>query len=89
MKKLNRNKIFDKERFIQKKIIDRDISMFKEDLDSNSEKLYSEIKLSKVLVIGGAGSIGCSFIKSLLKYEPEKVIVVDTNENGLTELVRL
>ena len=41
-----------------------------------------------MLVIGGAGTIGSSYIKAILKFKPEKLFVVDTNENGLTELTR-
>ncbi|MCH5686552.1 polysaccharide biosynthesis protein [Niabella sp. W65] len=40
------------------------------------------------MVIGGGGTIGSSFIRSIVKYSPEKLVVVDINENGLTELVR-
>jgi FlaA1/EpsC-like NDP-sugar epimerase len=47
-----------------------------------------EIKGKTVCVIGGAGSIGSSFIKSVLRFEPKSVVVVDLNENGLAELVR-
>lgn len=39
-------------------------------------------------VIGGAGSIGSSFIKARLRFGPKSVAVVDLNENGLTELMR-
>ena len=35
-----------------------------------------------------AGSIGSSFIKAVLRFEPKSVVVVDLNENGLAELVR-
>jgi FlaA1/EpsC-like NDP-sugar epimerase len=42
----------------------------------------------KVLVIGGAGTIGSNYIKELLRYQPKKITIVDTNENGLTELTR-
>ncbi|MCF8360757.1 MAG: polysaccharide biosynthesis protein [Prolixibacteraceae bacterium] len=41
-----------------------------------------------VLVIGGAGTIGSSYIKAILQFKIAKLIVVDINENGLTELVR-
>jgi nucleoside-diphosphate-sugar epimerase len=41
-----------------------------------------------VLVIGGAGSIGSHYIKALLRFDVAKLVVVDANENGLTELVR-
>ena len=40
------------------------------------------------MVIGGAGTIGSWYIKALLKFKVAKLIVVDINENGLTELVR-
>ena len=33
-------------------------------------------------MIGGAGSIGSSFIKAVLRFEPASVVVVDLNENG-------
>ena len=41
-----------------------------------------------VLVIGGAGTIGSSYIKALLSFKISKLVVIDFNENGLTELVR-
>jgi len=39
-------------------------------------------------VIGGAGTIGSSYIKAIFKFNIAKLVVVDINENGLTELVR-
>ena len=51
-------------------------------------KLVNIIKVQNVLVIGGAGTIGSSYIKEMLKLEPTKITVVDINENGLTELTR-
>lgn len=62
--------------------------MFAADIEANREKLSAEIKGKKVCVIGGAGSIGSSFIKAILRFEPQSVVVVDLNENGLAELVR-
>ena len=56
---------------------------------SNHQNLLSDNILdSNVLVIGGAGTIGSSYIKQILKYKPSKITVVDINENGLTELTR-
>jgi len=40
------------------------------------------------LIIGGAGTIGSNYLKCLLKLKPKKIVVVDTNENSLTELTR-
>jgi FlaA1/EpsC-like NDP-sugar epimerase len=62
--------------------------MFSTDIEANKESLTKEIKDKKVCVIGGAGSIGSSFIKAVLRFEPKSVVVVDLNENGLAELVR-
>lgn len=73
---------------VLQKILGRTESLFKHDLESNAEKLADSIENKSILVIGGAGTIGSSFIRAALKYRPEKVVVVDINENGLTELVR-
>lgn len=74
--------------FISKNITLREESLFQEDLEKNHTTLKQRIEGKKVLVIGGAGTIGSSYIKALLKYEPNELYVVDTNENGLTELTR-
>ena len=76
------------ERFISKYVTKRDRSMFLHDMRDNEEKLAKAVCGKSVLVIGGAGTIGSSYIRALLPYKPESLIVVDTNENGLTELIR-
>ena len=80
--------MFDLTSFISSQITKRQVSMFACDIDSNSEKLTKEIESKSVCVIGGAGSIGSSFIKSILPFKPRSIVVVDLNENGLAELVR-
>jgi len=56
---------------------------------SNHQVLLRKSMLEKnILVIGGAGTIGSSYIKQILKFKPAKITVVDINENGLTELTR-
>lgn len=74
--------------FIQSKITRRNQSLFQQDIERFSKEISKEIKDKSVLVIGGAGTIGSSFIKAVLDFEPGKLVVVDTNENGLTELTR-
>ena len=61
---------------------------FEKDLSLSNDDLYSKIKACNVLIIGGAGSIGSNYLKQILKFKPSKIIVVDINENGLTELTR-
>ena len=80
--------MFNLDKFIADSVTFRPVSMFEPDIQANAEKLTQEIKGKKVCVIGGAGSIGSSFIKAVLRFEPASVVVVDLNENGLAELVR-
>lgn len=80
--------MFNLEKFIADSVTSRPVSMFAADIEVNKEILTTEIKGKKVCVIGGAGSIGSSFIKAVLRFEPASVVVVDLNENGLAELVR-
>ena len=80
--------MFNLDKFIADSVTFRPVSMFAADIEANKEVLIQEIKGKKVCVIGGAGSIGSSFIKAVLRFEPKSVVVIDLNENGLAELVR-
>ena len=80
--------IFDIDGFISDKITKRPVSMFAQDIESNRDTLTREIQGKSVCVIGGAGSIGSSFIKAVLQFHPSSLVVIDLNENGLTELTR-
>ena len=61
---------------------------FNNDIFKSKNILSNKICNQNILVIGGAGTIGSSYIKQLLKFKPRKITVVDINENGLTELTR-
>ncbi|MBK7870849.1 MAG: polysaccharide biosynthesis protein [Saprospiraceae bacterium] len=74
--------------FIAKHVTERSESLFKSDLKINHDVLQNRIDGRSVLVIGGAGTIGSSFIKALLEFKPGKLYIIDINENGLTELTR-
>lgn len=80
--------MFNLDKFISDCVTSRPQSMFLDDIEANRDALSHEIKDKNVCVIGGAGSIGSSFIKAVLRFEPQSVVVVDLNENGLAELVR-
>lgn len=80
--------MFNLNEFIGKYVTKRSQSMFLKDIDKNREELTRKIEGKSVLVIGGAGSIGSSFIKAILPFKPATLVVVDTNENGLAELTR-
>ena len=62
--------------------------MFLPDIENNREKLVNLVEGKKILVIGGAGTIGSSYIQAILPFKPSQLYVVDISENGLTELTR-
>ena len=76
------------EKFINKNITKRNQSMFAEAIENKKQELSEKICKKSILVIGGAGSIGSSFIKAILPFKPASLVVVDTNENALAELTR-
>ena len=80
--------MFNVNKFISERVTHRSNSMFVPDIEDNNELLLREIQNKSVCVIGGAGSIGSSFIKAILPFRPAKLIVIDLNENGLAELTR-
>lgn len=80
--------MFDLNEFISREVIKRPTSLFLKDIQNNGKELSIKIKDKTVLVIGGAGSIGSSFIRSVLPFRPRTLVVVDTNENALAELTR-
>ena len=80
--------MFELNRFIAEHVTKRQSSMFCADIERNETDLHKKIDGKTILVIGGAGSIGSSFIKAILAYEPKTLVVVDVNENALTELTR-
>lgn len=80
--------MFHLDQFIDKYVTKRNGSIFFNDIKENTDILTDKIHGKTVLVIGGAGSIGSSFIKAVLPFKPKTLVVVDTNENGLAELTR-
>ena len=85
---MGRSTMFDLDKFINTYVTKREESMFVTNIKHNKDELLKRIKDKSVLVIGGAGSIGSSFIKAILPFRPASLVVVDTNENGLAELTR-
>lgn len=80
--------MFELNRFISKYVTKRSESMFSADIEINRDQLTEKIEGKSVLVIGGAGSIGSSFIRALLPFKPKTLVVADINENALAELTR-
>ena len=69
-------------------ITNRNRNLFLNDIEANKETLRKKVSGKSALVIGGAGSIGSAYIKELIKFDLKRLYVIDTNENGLAELVR-
>lgn len=80
--------MFELNSFISKYVTKRPDSMFLGDIEKNADKLTEKIEGKSILVIGGAGSIGSSYIKAVLEFKPKSLVVVDINENALAELTR-
>lgn len=78
----------DIDHFIRTYVTKRPDSLLRPDLYKNRGLLEERLNGKRVLVIGGAGTIGSFYIKALLRFRISRLVVVDINENGLTELVR-
>lgn len=76
------------ERFINYYVTGRNQSMFISDIAFYKSNIRNKIQAKSILVIGGAGSIGSSFVKAILPFKPKSLVVVDINENALAELTR-
>lgn len=79
---------FNLDKFINQKVTGRSESLLNSDLQKYFAQMQERINNKSVLIIGGAGTIGSSYIKAILRFRIKKLVVVDINENGLTELVR-
>ena len=51
------------------------------------EMVRSAIEGKRILITGGAGSIGSEIVSTLVKFSPEKIFVLDLNENSTMELL--
>jgi FlaA1/EpsC-like NDP-sugar epimerase len=66
----------------------RDASMFAADYERRHDEIRQQLDDARVLVIGGAGSIGGSVVRLLSRYDTACLHVVDVSENALVELTR-
>lgn len=66
----------------------RSTSVFERDMGRMESTLLNAYSGSRVLITGGGGFIGSQTLRELLKFSPSEVVIVDTSENSLAELVR-
>ena len=72
----------------EKIITERKVSFFSEDLRANADSMLESISGSRIAVIGAAGSIGSSVVKTMLRFKPAAISLIDLSENNLVEVVR-
>ena len=73
---------------IAQAVTGRPASFFAADVQVVAAQLRSALSGRRILVAGGAGSIGSATIHELLAFEPAALAVLDPSENNLAELVR-
>ena len=69
-------------------LLNRKEEIFKEDIHNHEKEISESLFDSKVLVIGGAGTIGQATTREIFKRNPKTLHIVDLSENNLVELVR-
>lgn len=69
-------------------LVGRTVPLFDADISENGKDLFELLSGARVLVIGGAGSIGQAVTRELFKRNPRSLHVVDISENNMVELVR-
>lgn len=70
------------------RLLGRERPLFREDLEAVGTEIDQAIAESRILVLGGAGSIGSAVVRELFARDPVALHVVDVSENNLAELVR-
>ena len=80
---------FDIEGFVRKCVTKRPESLLAADFAKFSDEMHQRIDGKRMLVVGGAGTIGSNYVKAALRwFKPSAMYVVDIDENQMTELTR-
>lgn len=66
----------------------RSASLFDEAVRARHDEIAQRIAGTRVLLVGGAGSIGSTTVRTLVPFRPKELVVVDSDENSLAELIR-
>lgn len=69
-------------------ITGRSRSMFADDVAARADALHTAIAGKRLLVVGGAGSIGSATARLLASYAPAALHIADISENYLADLAR-
>ena len=80
---------FDIEGFVRRCVTKRPESLLAADFAKFSDEMHRRIDGKRMLVVGGAGTIGSNYVKAALRqFKPAAMYVVDIDENQMTELTR-
>ena len=80
---------FDIESFVRRRMTGRAESLLAADFAKFSAEMHARLDGKRLLVVGGAGTIGSNYVKAALRhFRPAAMTVVDIDENQLTELTR-
>jgi FlaA1/EpsC-like NDP-sugar epimerase len=71
---------FNLSQFIKTHVTGRQESLLHPDFEKYRDELNHRINGKKVLVIGGAGTIGSFYIKAILRFNIAKLVVADINK---------
>lgn len=63
-------------------------SLFADDIANHKDELAEAFRARRILVVGGAGSIGASAAELILHFSPKALHIVDIGENALAEFIR-
>ena len=66
----------------------RAAELFLSDIEARRAEIAERIGGKRILIIGGAGSIGAATVRAILDFHPHALHVIDLSENNLAELVR-
>jgi FlaA1/EpsC-like NDP-sugar epimerase len=69
-------------------LVGRKEGLFATDIAAHENDITRKIEGKRILVFGGAGSIGKEVVKQIFAREPAALHVIDISENNLVELVR-
>ena len=81
------NAIFDLNS-LASKITLRQESYFQSDVNLYTNDIERAIEGKKIAVFGAAGFIASQTLKAVLAFSPREIVLIDVNENSLTETIR-